>query len=64
MGKVKKAIRALKKEEKTAKEEMRAEDSIKKAMLKSQPEHEHPGTAHLDSLLRSFSTYWLPNPKP
>ena len=32
MGKVKKAIRALKKEEKTAKEEMRAEDSIKKAM--------------------------------
>jgi hypothetical protein len=33
MGKVKKAIRALKKEEKAAKEEVSAEDSIQKAML-------------------------------
>ena len=33
MGKVKKAIRALKKEEKAAKEEVGAEDSIHKAML-------------------------------
>ena len=33
MGKVKKAIRALKKEEKAAKEEAGAEDSIQKAML-------------------------------
>ena len=33
MGKVKKAIRALKKEEKTAKEDVSAEKSIEKAML-------------------------------
>ena len=33
MGKVKKALRALKKEEKAAKEEVSAEDSIQKAML-------------------------------
>ena len=33
MGKVKKAIRALKKEEKAAKEEVGGEDSIHKAML-------------------------------
>ena len=33
MGKVKKAIRALRKEEKTAKQDGSAEDSIKKAML-------------------------------
>jgi predicted Ser/Thr protein kinase len=33
MGKVKKAIRALRKEEKTAKQDVSAEDSIKKAML-------------------------------
>jgi predicted Ser/Thr protein kinase len=33
MGKVKKAIRALRKEDKTAKQDVSAEDSIKKAML-------------------------------
>jgi hypothetical protein len=33
MGKVKKAIRALKKEEKRTKEDVSAENSIKKAML-------------------------------
>jgi hypothetical protein len=35
MGKVKKAIRALKKEEKAAKEEVSAEDSIQAAHLDS-----------------------------
>ena len=59
MGKIKKVISALKKEEKAAREEVSAEDSIKKAMLNL---NQNMSSAPRFPL-RNFSTNWLPIPK-